>query len=814
MRTDIFALNFQLSKNLDMRNYRLFTESHSRATIVLTDNESNSSRIRRCETLLYLKFARLNKALAYHLSNSKFRSIFARQTFSVLLALIFTSVMISGCGMFGLTKKEVIKADYEVEITDPSIRRITDITSNIKLVASGVFAPGTYMIGKTPVAISPNTSFELKISLPVTDPKVISTHDATGTFSVSQPISVMAVPVPLTISLYKGTVSGEMDLARGISAFFVNLLQVGVISGDASQMIHSMKIKKAELELRPGSKLRFGRKTVIVAPDSLISLTDVAVDKVFNYQANCKVDVNFGNNCTWLGQRVDTEFDGGNACVSGRATKRGNQLILSLQDDPEKPAEITLNNCRFSFGKFKRCHAVCDKCRLHLKEYNLRHTMGIDNDSMHLLSGMDLIGTNLTLKTDIHQTDAYFPETVPANLQVDLTPGAASSTHFSTEGDAIAKTGTIKIAKRSTSLTLHLSDTKIGKVSYDKFGAFTFVLEKGTSKLKRLDWQGNKNNFSLTTTGVSTLTLPSSMLLERGTGQESTRLKLPLKLEFGEGELKTPRSVIKLADLNGSLFLDVDKEVQLTSSVDFTIQRSKLLGAEEVDVKVRGIDLTMIQNRANLHLNSCNLVLPEKALAEAISRRIPDHLNLDIDKTISEDKRWRYRNAKAKTVKIDNLVISNMRAQGAGSLSFTATGDAIVEGTVEKGAILLKTSEWKECPWKLESELSGEGLVKYAFVGDTDSSRSKVKYDLKMELPLPEGMRLDWSRVTHGLMRIVERRIIVKRLQKTTIPVSHKGEIDLFEAQDSRWRNFKLTKVAMKSKGENIHIDFTADAVF
>ncbi len=794
------------------------TQSHSRATIVLTEKrpkkELYSSRIWRCETLPYLTFARFNKGHAHYLFKLNLRSIVARKTFSVLVAFIFSSAMISGCGMLELTKKEVIKADYDVEITDPSIRRITDITSNIRLVASGVFAPGTYLIGKTPVAIAPNTSFEVKLSLPVTDPKLISTHDATGTFSVSQPISVMAVPVPLTISLYKGTVSGEMNLARSIAAFFVNLLQVGVISGDTHQMIQSMKIKKAELELRPGSELKFGPKIVIVAPDSLISLTDVAVDKAFNYQANCKIDINFGKHCKWIGQRVDTEFDGGKTCVSGRATKRGNQLILSLQDDPEKPAEITLKHCKFSFGKFKRCHAVSDECLLHLKEFNLRHTMGNDEDNLHLLSGMDLIGTNLTLKTDIHQTDAYFPDTVPANLQVDLTPGSASSTHFSTEGDSIAKTGTIKISKRATSLTLFLGDTKIGKVSYDKFGALAFVLEKGTSKLKRLEWQGNKSNFSLTTTGVSTLTLPSSMLLEKGTGTEPTKLKLPLKLEFGEGELRTPKSVIKLADLNGSLFLDVDKEVQLTSSVDFSIQHSKLLGAEEVDVKVRGIDLTMIQNRANLHLNSCNLVLPEKALAEAISRRIPNHLNLDIDKTISEDKRWRYRNAKAKSVKIDNLVISDMKAQGSGALSFTATGDAVIEGTVEKGAILFKTSEWKECPWKLEAELTGDGLVKYAFLCDTDSSRSKVKYDLKMDLPLPEGMRLDWSQVTSGLMRIVERRIIVKRLRKTTIPVSHKGEIDLFEAQDSRWRNFKLTKVAMRSKGDNIQIDFTADAVF
>lgn len=729
-----------------------------------------------------------------------------------ILAFSLVCTMVAGCGAFH--HKETIAVDYDVEVTDPSVKRLTEVTSNIRLVASGVFTPGTYTIGKTPVSIPPNTSFELKISLPVTNPKVISAKDATGTFSVSRPISVMAVPVPLTISLYKGTVSGEFDLVRGMAAFFVNLLQVGVISGDTHQMIHSMKIQKAELDLRPGAALRFGDKSIIVGPESTISLTDVSVDRLLNYQAKCKIDVNFAKHCKWLGKRVDTEFDGGSAYVEGRAVKRGNQLLLSLQPESEKPPTVVLRTCKFSFGKFKRCHAISEACVLHLKEYSLRHTSGSEDDNMHLLSGMDLQGTNLLLKTDIHQTDAYFPSTVPAMLQVDLTPGSDTSTHFSTEGDAIAESGKITIAKKSTRLTLYLGDTKIGKVSYDKFGALAFVLEKGTSKLKQLDWQGNNSKFSLTTASDSTLTLPSSMLLEKTDNSEPTKLKLPLVVEFGEGELQTPKSLIHLADLNGKLFLNVDKEVQLNSAVDFTIQHSKLLGAEEVDVKVSGIDLSMVQNRANLHLQSCNLVLPEKALAEAISKRIPDHLNLDLDKTISEDKRWRYRNAKAKSVKIDDLVISDMKTRGAGSLAFTATGDAVIEGTVEKGNILLKTDNWKECPWTLEAELTGEGLVKYAIVGDTDSSRSRVKYDLTMELPLPENMRLDWSKVTSGLLRIAERRVIVKRLRKVTVPVSHKGEIDLFEAGDSRWKNFKLTKVAMKSKGDDIQIDFTADAIF
>ncbi|HNB24671.1 MAG TPA: hypothetical protein PKZ32_19785, partial [Candidatus Melainabacteria bacterium] len=154
--------------------------------------------------------------------------MFARLT-RIFVVLTLT-LLLAGCN--SLHPRQEISVNYDVEVTDPSVKRLTEVTSNIRLVATGVFTPGTYTIGKTPVSIPPNTSFELKLAMPVTNPKVISAKDATGTFSVSRPISVMAVPVPLTISLYKGTVSGEMDLVRGMAAFFVNLLQVGVISGD------------------------------------------------------------------------------------------------------------------------------------------------------------------------------------------------------------------------------------------------------------------------------------------------------------------------------------------------------------------------------------------------------------------------------------------------------------------------------------------------------------------------------------------------------------------------------------------------------
>lgn len=729
-----------------------------------------------------------------------------------ILLYLIVAITLAGCGNTFAPKKELVKADYDVEVTDPNIKRLTEVTSNIKLVASGEFTPGTYIIGKTPVSIPPQTKFELNIAVPVANPSVISTKDATGTLSVNREISVMAIPVPMNISMHHGTVSGEVDLVRGLSAFFVNILQVGVISGDTRQMIKHMKIERAELNFRPDAELKIGPKTVHVGPDSKVILSNVLIDSQLNYQADCLMKMNFAKNCNWLGDRVDTEFEGGSANVIGRAVKQGNQLTVSIPANSTKPQQIVLKNSKFRFGKFKRSSAMSDECILNLKEFSLRHTTGIKDDSMHLLSGMDMSGTHVKLKTDIHQTDAYFPGKVPATLQVDLTP-TESSTHFGTDGPATAKTGLITIAKKATSLSMHLEDTTIGQISYDKFGALAFVLEKGTSKLKQLDWQGNKSKFTLVTGGLSTLTLPSNMVLEKDSNGP-TKLELPLNLNLATASLRMPKGTVDVSDVKGSLHLNVDREIQLSSNMDFTVQKSKLLGSEEADVKVRGIDLSLINKRANLHLKDCSVILPEKTLADAISKRVPDHLNLTLNKTIQEDKKWRYRNAKAVVVNVDNLKITEMRPLGAGKLNFTATGDVAVEGTIEKCGIIFKTDTWKECPWTLKANVTSQGLVKYQITGDSDKDKSKLKYDLTMNLPLPDDMKLDWSKVADGLLRIAERRVIIKHLKKITVPIAHQGEINMYEHEDSRWKNFKLSKVAMKSKGNDISIDFTADAVF
>ena len=165
---------------------------------------------------------------------------------------------------------------------------------------------------------------------------VISTAKATGTLVTSNQISFNAIPVPKVIDMNKGTVSADVDLARSVGAFFINLIQVGSMSGDMKDMVTGIKIEKIVMDLREGSTMQLGEKSLHIGPESQVQLVDAVFDNKLNYVGTCKFDINFAKGCKWIGEKVDCEFDGGKIDSQFRAQKFPNKLILSL---PEKISE-------------------------------------------------------------------------------------------------------------------------------------------------------------------------------------------------------------------------------------------------------------------------------------------------------------------------------------------------------------------------------------------------------------------------------------------------------------------------------------------
>lgn len=751
----------------------------------------------------------------------------------IYAALVFFLLSLTACSQTAVTQRHTISASVAVPVTDSVIRRLTEITSSIDIIAAGEFNPGNYQINNMLVAIKPNTSFHLKLSLPIKDPASISTNFATGSFESTQPIAVNSIPVPKAIELTEGKVSAEIDFVRTISAFLVGLLQASGESGDLRAMIESMQIEKAVLSLRPGSVLKMAEREICIGPKSSFNFENVLVDRDLNYRGQCTINLNFAKGCRWIGKKVNCEFDGGVVNLHMVAAKENDQLVLSL--DKERPSlqELTLLPCTFRFGKNKRSVAVSRSVRINVRDLSWRHGQGDDYSNLHMLGLMDLKNTNLDLKTDRHETVAVFPDSVHANLEI-TEDEKGKATHFATTGLARAAEGKITIAKKATKLILYLAEAVIGPVSFDKSGSLQFILENGSARLKRLEWQGNKSRFSLVTAGSSTLSVPDGMLLETADGT-GTRLAMPISIRLGEATLKGAGGNIKLTNLTGELNVEVDREVQIGSKLDFSIPDSKLFLNQQADVKVRGLDLLSSQGKTVLNLRNCSVVVPEQAIIDAVLKQLPTHFDFELNKQLTENKRWRYKNAIARRVVVDNFKVTEISAAPPDLFNFEAEADAKLDGTVEKTALIgggssqskdseselaypsdqdTKPSQWETKPWSLSGHVEGSGKVKYHFRPSGKGLKSQLVYSLNLDVPLSGDINLDWSKVAGGILKFAERRVIVGHLRKVTVPIKYQGQIELFAKGDSLSRNFNIVKLAVKPVNSDMQVDFSAQGNF
>lgn len=734
---------------------------------------------------------------------------------TLLVCASLLTLPLAGCSFFKAPLKHAIKADYDVPVVDADLRKLTDVTASMDMTASGQFKPGTYLINGVPVSFPADTTFQLELSLPIDDPKVISTREARGTLTTSRQWSVNGLPAPSRVFLDRGTVSGEVDLVRTLGAFFFDLIQPGTVDGDVRDLIQTIRIEEAKLHLREGSRMKLDQKEFHFGPDSTITLSSISVDQNFNYQGVFDANLTFLPGSKWVGERVDCYFSGGQTHLRLRMTKNNNALVLKLAHDSGPKNIISLEDCTFHFGKSKRSSSRSDLCLIDVKEMGWKHVLGEKNSDLHLLGKMDFQKTQLVLRTDIHQTAAFFPASVPATMELNI-DDQCRSTHFTTEGFARAEAGRIDINKKATKLSLWLADAVVGPIEFDKLGSLQFKLVNGIARLKQLDWQGATSKFTLATAGSSTISLPDGMLLEQSKSelQPRTHMELPLTIKLGAATLRGMTSEVKLTDLRGTIKVVVGNEVQLASDMDFAIPGASFLGGQRVDVQARGLNLEVANGKSLLQLNRCALTVPTDAFEDVIKKKVPSSFHVQVNKLFTDKEEWRYRNPTAREVRVDHLDVQAMNVRPDNQIAFNATADVAVNGTVEKSKFLGKgvAPNWSELPWTLTGRVESDGLVQYKFIPKDNCADSQIEYKLSMDIPIPHDVTLDWSHVTNGLMKVIERGVIVRKVREMKVPLNLTGRLNLFSENDKLWSHFGIKDLSVISADQDCKIQFSATA--
>ncbi len=731
----------------------------------------------------------------------------------ILLVVIIFSV---ACGRSAI-QKQSIPAQLSIQVKDPLFRKLTETTELVEIKASGEFKPGTFLVQGIALQIPDDTKFTFELSLPIDNPSQISTGKARGTLWTSAPLSIGGVPMAQKIILANGQATAEVDLVSTMGVFLLNAIQsqvIGTISGaDVKDLFRSITVERAVLNLRPDSPLDLGTLHLTMAPKSKVELTNLLFDQAWNYKGDCLCSLKFAHDCRYAGEKIDLDFNGGDASLLFKLQKLDNVFMLAGQN---KGSHLSLKEAKYSFGKQKKSSVMANVALLDFQYFTWQKVGGEAKARMHVLASMILHKTLVELRNPTVTLSAAFNHPAPVTLQIDREPEHRQIL-VSTGNDNLADSLDIHIQRKNTNAVIALKNAHIGPMSIDKSGDLSFVLSKGKAILHHVEWQNGKKEFRLVASRDSVLSITNGLSMTLVRAQNGTNYELPLSIQFGSASLNGSFGIIKLQDLHGDLVVKAAEEISVSGNLAFNIIQSQMLGTNNLNVKMHGIDIAHECGKAIAHFNQCSVSVPKKVLLDEIGKALPDEKVFQLDKIVLSKQKWRYRNASITSISLHKLALADIRAIGKDQGQFNGSADIEVIGNVEKCSIFSmgkKSCQWQDCPWSANAHLVGSGNLKYEFIPKDSLSNSEFKYRLALNLPLPDQFDIDWSKVSGGLMEKAERFAIIRFIKRAPpVALNHQGQLKLFSGRDNQLRSLRIKDFKTKPANDGIEMDFTAEAV-
>jgi len=120
------------------------------------------------------------------------------------MALLATILMV-GCSSGKKPEMHSVSVNFTIKVKDPMLKQLTTATEQIEILASGEFAPGTYVVRNIPVTIAPGTKFRFALNLPIDNPSELSIGKASGQLDTTVPMQMRGVAMPRSLKLVRCT---------------------------------------------------------------------------------------------------------------------------------------------------------------------------------------------------------------------------------------------------------------------------------------------------------------------------------------------------------------------------------------------------------------------------------------------------------------------------------------------------------------------------------------------------------------------------------------------------------------------------------
>ncbi len=752
------------------------------------------------------------------------------QTFLSLLVL-FSLLNLTGCG--GCNLITAVPVNVSIAIKDPVFAKVFECTQELDLLASGRLKPGRYRIKGAPIEVSEGTQFTLWLKLPNRATSVINLKEATGKFTSTKEIKFHGVPMPKSIELSNGSVSGDIQFIRSLGAFLIELVNqqvspVGQNASDIAGMAEEIHIRSLVLRLRPGSKLQLPGLSLVMADGSTLSLKDLECDNRWNYTGEGDLALNLSAGSCYYSQKGEVLIELGVGKVTSRlavSCKEGIAELRSIEGGVGTDEIATKALTMTAVSGQSKSVVASGAAQLSGLDWSLIRTLGKPEAHCKVSGKMTLSAVSVQMtRPDL---DVQFK--LPAQLQLAFSVEQAGqdSTFRVNSPEALESKGIkLSLKRPGGPISILLDRAAIGCDLSSGPDLVKITLPKGEFEPRQIEWGRESKRVVMTMPAGTKLSLVRDVAVALKPASQTFDGAIPLVFRGGAVSIKGAQQYLGLENVTGSMMLNIknnaiDAVGKLNTTL--TVDGKTAGGVTKCGIAINSVHITSSSDGVLVVMEGCRIAIPRSYLEKTLRASLPAKRSFSVNKEMLEGSRWRYRNLTVRSATVSQPNLQQFKFTGSDKMSFVGEADVFAQGTVERssavGLLAIATGEgtWSVRPWSAKTHVKGIGNVAFQFNPGSSLADSSLTYDAVLNLSVPEQLDLDWSQVSGSgdMLARTEKTVVSGALKmaqfclpEDELALRRSGKITPFSKAGAQLRSLKVESVSVRTVGDQLLLGF------
>lgn len=752
------------------------------------------------------------------------------------------SVLVSSCTSCH-RQTATLHTDLTVPISDPWLKKLVAITDRIILKASGVLRPGRYQIDGKTIKVVGGTRFEIDVLAAFDGNPVIMSDRVEGFVTLEPPVEINGVPAPNRISLKQGEATVEMDFGRAIFALIVSGLQKHPKGGGTANdlaVLESLPAKvsvaEARLELKPGTQLELTGLSARVGERSFIAIRDVAYSSLSSYRGKLEMELKLKDGTRLQWGNVKADIKSGELMLNADLEANGGNISAS-SIGADKKCRLTVEQCsmRLADGQNSKkdsseaepthsLKAEAAKIEVSLSKVGIAKLAdSASPPDLNLSGSAAFVDAGLSIKSKSEEIALVCPEKTAAYITAQLKSSGRQDIGLKIDDGLKARNFHWRSQRGDNQFGVELEEVSINQLRANSAQGLTMLLDALAVKPTSLSWKSKTATIDISCDQQSKVVSTGPLGFSFDGNAFFIPSTVPFNLSAGSVRIRDRHNnLFQLKNVIGDCKVGTSSDdIHLDSTLKMKVAtNTDIFGIHGWRGEIGKLTISGSSKHTRVQLFGGRVVIAQSELRKAVMENLPDPAVVNVNETLLDKKKWRYRNFRLKKIVVRNPHLERLELNKTNEIAVAGEADLKLLGSVEvyhqKLNPLSRTpSKWREHEWKADARVNEDGVVDYKLIPGKTVADSKIHLDTAIAVSYPQKLNIDWSAVAGDSLARAENQILQMALttakalgENKSKLVKYSGDLPLVRSSDRRLRSIRMTSFNVVPSGKEIVINF------